>query len=218
MRGIATASPDIMYKAFGVNAELLIDHAWGRESCLISDIKSYTTKSKSVSFSQILPRDYTLDEARIVLAEMVMNGCQELMRRHLITSKLWVGVGYSHEEHQSTHGTARLTSATSVISLVKPDALALFDKVALPGYKIRRLGISFAEVCDEGCEGYDLFTDWSAVEKEKAREQAVLEIMDRYGKNAVLRGTNYMDSATQRERNGMIGGHRAGYDDAAREG
>ena len=95
-----------------------------------------------------------------------------------------------------------------------PCALQLFEQVALTGYKIRRLGISFADVCDESCEGYDLFTDWAEVEREKARERAVLEITDRYGKNAVLRGMNYLGGAMQRERNGMIGGHRAGYDDA----
>lgn len=218
MRGIANASPDILYKAFGVNAELLIDHAWGRESCLISDIKSYKSKTKSVSFSQILPHDYSFAEARVVMSEMITNGCQELMRRKVITNKIWIGVGYTHEEHASTHGTTRLTSATSVISLIQPDALALFDKVALREFKIRRLGICFSDVCDEGCEGYDLFTDWAEVEKEKARERAVLAVMDRYGKNAILRGTNFMKGATQRERNGMIGGHRAGYDDATRKG
>ena len=217
MRGITTAPQELLYKSFGVNAELLIDHAWGREDCLISDIKQYKSKTKSVSFSQILPRDYSLLEARVVMAEMVLNGCQELMRRHVITSKVWIGVGYSGESHPSTHGTARIRYATSLSSMIMPEALQLFEKVALSGYKIRRLGISFADVCDEGCEGYDLFTDWTAVEREKARERAVLDITDRYGKNAVLRGMNYLDGATQRERNGMIGGHRAGYDDAGRK-
>lgn len=218
MRGIATAPQDILYKAFGINAELLIDHAWGRESCLIQDIKQYKSKSHSVSFSQILPRDYTFEEAKVIMSEMVLHGCHELMRRRVITRKIWIGVGYSREAHPSTHGTTRLTSATSVYSLMQPYTMQLFNKIALKDYKIRRLGISFADVCDEGCEGYDLFTDWAAVEKEKARERAVLEIMDRYGKNAVLRGTNYLEGATQRERNGMIGGHRAGYDDEARKG
>ena len=214
MRGITTAPQELLYKAFGINAELLIDHAWGREDCLISDIKQYKSKTKSVSFSQILPRDYSLAEARVVISEMILNGCQELMRRHVITSNIWIGVGYSGDSHPSTHGTTRIRLATSLSSRIMPSALQLFEQVAVTGYKIRRLGISFADVCDESCEGYDLFTDWAEVEREKARERAVLEIADRYGKNAVLRGMNYLGGATQRERNGMIGGHRAGYDDA----
>ena len=214
LRGITEA---LLYKAFGVNAELLIDHAWGREDCLISDIKQYKSKTKSVSFSQILPRDYSLAEARVVMQEMILNGCQELMRRRVITSKVWIGIGYSGEIHPSTHGTIRIQYATSLCSMIMPSALQLFEQTALAGCQIRRLGISFCDVCDEGCEGYDLFTDWEAVKREKARERAVLEISDRYGKNAVLRGMNYLEGATQRERNGMIGGHRAVYDDADRK-
>ena len=216
MRGITTAPENLMYRTFGVNAELLIDHAWGREDCRISDIKQYRSKTKSVSFSQILPSDYRLDESRVVLSEMVLNGCQELMRRHEIATKIWVGIGYSHDEHPSTYGTSRIGNATNLCSVISPIALRVFDQAAVSGCMIRRLGLNFEDVCDEGCEGYDLFTDWGAVEREKAREHAVLEIADRFGKNALLRGINYLDGATQRERNGMIGGHRAGYDDTKR--
>ena len=92
----------------------------------------------------------------------------------------------------------------------------LFDKIVDRSVPIRRLAIAFCDTVDEGCEGYDFFTDWEAVEREKARERTVLELAEKYGKNAVLRGTNYLDGATQRERNEMIGGHRAGYDDERR--
>ena len=95
---------------------------------------------------------------------------------------------------------------------MQPGILEAFDRIARRDVPIRRLGMSFEDVCDESCEGYDLFTDAEAVEKEKRRERAVLELADRYGKNAVLRGTNFLPAATQRERNEMIGGHRAGYD------
>lgn len=218
MRGIAEAAPETIYRLFGKDAELLIDHAWGRESCLMEDIKNYRSKTHSVSFSQILPRNYTFDEARVVMQEMILHGCHELMRRKVITQKVWIGVGYAFDTISSTKGSTRLFSATSVNSLMQEPVLALFDRVADRKVPIRRLAISFNDVCDEGCEGYDFFTDWEAVEREKARERAVLEISDRYGKNAVLRGTNYMKGATQKERNEMIGGHRAGYDDARREG
>lgn len=213
LRGITEADPALLYKIFGVDAELLIDHAWGRESCRICDIKNYRGKSRSVSFSQILPRDYSAHEARTVLAEMVLHGCQELMRRKVICGKLWVGIGYSREAHEMTHGTVRLTSAGNANCVIAPFALQLYDRLALPEFEVRRLAISFSDVCDEGCEGYDFFTDWEKVEREKAKEKTVLELMDRFGKNAVLRGTNLRKEATQKERNEMIGGHRAGYDD-----
>lgn len=218
MRGIAQADPTLLYKLFGVDAELLIDHAWGRESCRISDIKAYHGKTRSVSFSQILPRDYSREEARTVMKEMLLHGCQELMRRRVISCKLWLGVGYSSQMHEMTHGTVRLPAATNLLSGVEAYALELYDSLALPELSVRRLAISFADVCDEGCAGYDFFTDWEKVEKEKAKEQAVLELMGRFGKNAVLRGTSLRKEATQHERNEMIGGHRAGHDDKSRTG
>ena len=217
MRGITQAPEQIIYKAFGKNAELLIDHAWGRESCEMKDIKNYRAKTHSVSFSQILPRDYTYEEARIVMQEMVLHGSHELMKRQVIAPKVWIGVGYTYSATiPSGKGTAKLTSATSVNSLLQEAAMPLFDKLADRSTPIRRLAIAFCDVVDEGCEGYDLFTDWAAVEREKARERAVMEIAEKYGKNALLRGTSYLDAATQRERNEMIVGHRAGYDDPSR--
>jgi DNA polymerase V len=198
-----------LQKEFGKDWELLYDHAWGRETCLISDIKSYKSKGHSVSSSQILPRDYDLDEARIVMTEMVINGSQEMMRRHVITNKVGIFVGYSSESHDPTGGTVRMPITTNLSSKIMPYALQVFDQTTIPGIKIRRLGISFESVCDEACEGYDLFTDFDEVEREKKREHAVLDIKDKYGKNAILRATNYMDGATQRERNTFIGGHKA---------
>ena len=217
MKDVALSPADVLYRTFGINAELLIDHAWGRESCTIEDIKGYKTKSKSVSFSQILPRDYTFDEARTVLKEMILNGSQELMKRHVICSKVWVGVGYSGEMHGLTNASSSLETATAVYSLLLPAMLEIYDEIALKDIKIRRLGISFSDVCDESCEGYSLFVDTSKIEREKAMERTVIELKARYGRNAVLRGTNLLDCATQRERNEMIGGHRAGYDDPKRE-
>lgn len=214
MRGIANADPALMYKLFGVNAELLIDHAWGRESCLMEDIKNYRSKSHSVSFSQILPRDYSFDEARIVLREMVLHGCHELMRRRVITKKVWIGVGYSKERLPMAHGQVQLQSALNVSSVMQPELLELYDSITDRHTPIRRLAINFCDVCSEDCQGYDFFTDWDAVERERRREQAVLDLGEKYGRNAVLRGTSLLDSATQKERNAMIGGHRAGYDEA----
>ena len=214
MRDIANAPQDLLYKVFGVDAELMIDHAWGRETCLMCDIKKYRSKSHSVSFSQILPRDYDYDEAAIVMAEMAIHGCLELYKRHVITKKVWIGVGYSrYEQCPPAQGSIKLSSPTQLASIIEPAVKQKFREIVSWGVPIRNLAISFCETRDEGCEGYDLFTDWEKVDKEKAVERTVLEIRDRFGKNAVLRGINLNKSGTQRERNTFIGGHRAGYDD-----
>ena len=217
MRGVTRMDTGLMYKIFGKNAELLIDHAWGREPCLISDIKGYKSKSKSVSFSQILPRDYSFAEARTVMQEMALNGAAELMKRKVITSKVSIFVGYTHDEIAPTKGGTKLDVTTALASFLVEAALRLYDKTTDRNTKIRRLGIAFENVCDEGCEGYNLFTDFDAVERERAVQQTVLSIRERYGKNAVLNGINFMPEGTQRERNGFIGGHRAGYDDTRRK-
>lgn len=213
MEGVAKAPQDLLYKLFGVNAELLIDHAWGRESCLMQDIKNYRSKTKSVSFSQVLPKDYDYEGAKLVMTEMVANGCYEMMRRHVITNKVGIFVGYTYGGRESTGGTIRMTVTTNLNSKILPYVMDLFERTTDKQTAIRRLGIDFEDVCDEACEGYDLFTDFNAVEREKRREQAVLYIKDKFGKNSILRAINYMDGATQRERNTFIGGHRAGNDD-----
>ena len=116
----------------------------------MEDIKNYRAKTHSVSSSQILPRNYTFDEARIVMQEMVLHGCHELMRRKVITGKVWIGIGYAFDTIPSTKGTTRLFSATSVNSLIQPSVMELFDRIADKHTPIRRLAISFCDVCDEG--------------------------------------------------------------------
>ena len=214
MRDIANADPELLYRVFGIDAELLIDHAWGRESCLMEDIKNYHSKSHSVSFSQILPRDYEYEEAAVVMAEMAIHGCLELYKRHVNTNKVWIGVGYSRTEMMPpSQGSIKLRCATQLSSIIEPAVKEEFRRIVAWGVPIRHLAISFCDTRDEGCEGYDLFTDWAKVDKEKAAERTVLEIRDRFSKNAVLRGVSLNKAGTQRERNTFIGGHRAGYDD-----
>ena len=214
MRGIANTDPALLYKIFGIDAELMIDHAWGRESCLMEDIKSYRSRGHSVSFSQILPRDYEYGEAAVVMAEMAIHGCLEMYKRHVITNKVWIGVGYSrHEMLPAAQGSIKLPCATQLSSIIEPAVKQKYREIVAFGVPIRNLAIAFCDTRDEGCEGYDLFTDWAKVDKEKAAERTVLEIRDRFGKNAVLRGVNLNKAGTQRERNTFIGGHRAGYDD-----
>lgn len=212
MRGIARCPVELIYKTFGVNGEILIDHAYGREPCTIAHIKGYKSKSHSVSFSQILPRDYSFDEAKIVMTEMVQQGAYELMKRHVVSSRVSIYVGYSRSEIPSTNAAKNLGIVTALNSKFAPVVKELYDQNVNRTVKIRRLGICFEKVLDEACEGYDLFTDMDEVEREKSREHTVLALKAKYGKNAVLVGTNYMECATQRERNTFIGGHRAGND------
>ena len=107
---------------------------------------------------------------------------------------------------------------TNLASFLVEATLQTFERTTDRETLIRRLGIIFENVCDEGCEGYDLFTNYEAVEKERALQHTVLAINQKFGKNAILTGTNYLPEGTQRERNGFIGGHRAGYDDKRRKG
>ena len=216
MRGIANASQEFMYSLFGVNAELLIDHAWGREPCLIEDIKNYVPSSRSKSVSQILMRDYSKSEAETVLSEMILNGCEILMRSHVISRNIGVYVGYSKDVIPSAKFTVKLPSATSTYSRMRCYILEKYEQAVDGRYPIRRLALSFANLTDECGEGYDLFTDWERVTKERNLQQSVLEIKDRHGKNALMRGISYLPEATQIERNTYIGGHRSGIGDKSK--
>ena len=207
MAGVAALPEETLYKAFGINAELLRDHAFGRESCLISDIKAYKPKSKSISSSQILFEDYSYEKARIVMYEMALAGCQEMMRRHVISNGVGIYVGYSKDVIEPTGGNVRMAYATNLYSNVKEYVDSLFDLHVERDVPIRRLGITFGNIMDESCEGYDLFTDFEKVEREKRLENTVLGIKDRFGKNAMFRGLDLSEGATALARNKMIGGH-----------
>lgn len=209
MGGIARAPEELMYRIFGINAELLIDHSWGREPCTIADIKSYKSKSKSVSFSQILMEDYEYEKAKLVMLEMALTGCQEMMRRKVITSSIGIYVAYSKEVIPATGGTVKMTATTNVFSVISEYVENLFIKTTNKAHPIRRLAITFHNVVDEGCEGYDLFTDFDEIEREKHLEHTVLGLKERFGKNAVLRGFDLEEGATTVVRNKLIGGHNS---------
>lgn len=207
MKGIADCPEDLLYRTFGKNAKILIDHANGKEPCTIADIKSYRSKSKSISNSQILFSDYDYDKALIVIQEMALNGCQRLLREHIIASHVGIIVGYSKDVIPPSGGTLKMASSTNLYSIVKQYVDRIYEETTVKNVKIRRLAISFSGICDESAEGYDLFTDLEAIEKERTLERTVLEIKDRFGKNAMLRAFDLQDGATQMTRNKLIGGH-----------
>lgn len=212
MFDLAHTDEDLLYQVFGVNAELLIDHAWGRESCQISDIKEYRRKSKSLGSSQILPKNYDYVSARLVLCEMIQNGCYSLAEQHYVTELLHIHIGYGESEREVAKGTVRLGVATNLYSIIIGHALRLFDEIVNKNKLIRRVGFEFCELMEEAQERYDFFTDISKVKKEKTLVKSVIEVQKKFGKNAVLKGIDLQKNATQRERNKMIGGHNGGED------
>lgn len=207
MRGIANYPEERLYKEFGINAELLIDHAWGRESCTIAEIKAYKSKSHSISNSQILFSDYPYDKALLVLQEMVVVGCQEMMRRKVVTNHISFSIGYSKDVIKPTGKRIKMTVTTACSSIIQGYVAEAYKLTTDKKTPIRRICISFDNVVDECCEGYDLFTDYDAIMKERQIEHTILGIQDKYGKNAMLRATNLEEGATQRVRNTLVGGH-----------
>ena len=212
MEHIAKCPEALLYKEFGVNAELLIDHAWGRESCLMSDIKNYKSKSRSMSSNQVLFYDYGFDEARIVVEEMARNGCLDLMRANMITNNVNLYVGYSKSARDSVHAHKRIGVTTNLPQKIVPAILELYDGRVDKKTPIRRLGVGFDNIVDARLEGYDLFTDIEKVEKEKRVSTTILELQKKFGKNAVVMASDLQKGATLIERNKLIGGHNA-YDE-----
>ena len=206
----SVTSEDWLYKMFGIDAELLIDHAWGMESCDIHDIKNYHTEEHSLSNGQVLMRNYSFEEAAVVVREMTDVLVLDLVSKGLITGSVTLWIVYDHRyERPSSHGTVRLTSLTNSSSTIIDEVDKLYQKITDRHTGIRRIEICANRVMPEGYLQYDLFTDPAAVEKEKNLQQAILDVKKRYGKNAIMRGANLLDCSTYRERNNQIGGHRA---------
>jgi len=200
---------DLLYKEFGINAELLIDHAWGRESCLISDIKNYKRKSTSFSASQILPCAYMYDKAKIVLKEMIQNGCYNLARHGYVTGHVHIFVGYQDEKRQWAKASVTMRETTNTYSIISKYVDKMFEDIVDKSKEIRRLGYDFLGLLPIEQEQYDFFTDINKIEKEKNIVKSVIKLQDKYGRNAVLKGVDLKEGATQRDRNALIGGHNS---------
>jgi len=207
MCGIANTSEDLLYDEFGVNAELLIDHAWGRETCLMEDIKNYKGKSRSISNSQILPCNYSYDQARVVFQEMIQDGCYRLAREHLSTRLVHIYLGYG-DDRTGAKGSIRMSETTNLYSIIIGYAEKLFDDVYKDRTKpVRKIGYDFDGLVSENSEQYDLFSNNEKIEKEKKLTMSILNIQDKFGKNSLLKGIDLKEKATQRDRNKMVGGH-----------
>lgn len=211
MEDIAKADTSLLYRVFGKDAEILIDHAWGREATTMMDIKNYKPKGNSLSSGQVLLRDYDYEEAGIVVKEMAEQLCLELVKKNLYTDRLSLGVGYSHLYAQSpTGGYANLPTATSSAYIIRSSLFEIFCKTVKRDIPIRRIDICFDSVFDNSFSQATLFMDVDNMEKERKIQKAVIEIRERFGSNAILKGTDLQKGATAIERNMQIGGHKSG--------
>lgn len=240
---------DLLYKLFGVNAELLIDHAWGWEPCEIEHIKKYRPKMNSISSGQVLKCPYSFEKAKIIVREMADALSLDLVEKELVTDKITITVGYDVKNLSDSgmgmykgtvtkdyygraipkhgHGTVNLEEPTSSSKQIVAAALELFERICDHELLVRRINISAEKIIfqwqneqNKKSEQLSLFVDYAKREKEdfKRREEikkeasiqkAVIAVKKRYGKNALLKGTSFIEGATGKERNREIGGHRA---------
>ena len=240
---------DLLYKLFGVNAQLLIDHAWGWEPVTIADIKAYRPESNSLGSGQVIHCPYPYEKAKLVVREMTDLLVLDLVDKGLVTDQMVLTIGYDREnlsnpeiakvysgpvtmDHygrpvpKHAHGTVNLGCHTSSTREILDGVMELFDRIVNPYLLVRRVNIVANHVLPEGkisrqpeVVQLDLFADPAEEQnreaeeairqREKRRQQAVLQIRKKYGKNAILKGMNFEEGATARDRNSQIGGHKA---------
>ena len=239
---------ELLYRLFGVNAELLIDHAWGHEPATIPAIKSYKPQTNSICSGQVLHCPYTAQKAQLVIREMADLLALDLVEKGLVCHQLVLTVGYDMEnlldpvlrsrytgavttDHygrevpKHAHGSHTFSRPNSSTKLFLEAVSQLCDRILDPGLLVRRINITAANVIPESavpkteCVQLDLFAEadaeqreqqqTEALQRERRRQQAVLRIKHKYGKNAILKGMNLEEGATARDRNSQVGGHKA---------
>ena len=261
---MSVTNEDLLYDALGINAQLLIDHAWGWEPTEISTIKDYKPETNSLSSGQVLSEPYNAVDGKLIVREMTELLALDLVRKNVVTRQVALTIGYDRESlfvlhpgrtikstvygvvktgkpytgsvtadpygrphPKHAHGTGNLDHYTSSTRQIMKAMMELYDRIMDPDLLIRRLNVTACglirenEVPEEGPVQLDLFTDYDALEKRKAEEKAAEEkerriqkatlvMQERFGKNAVLKGMNLEKKGTTIQRNGQIGGHRAG--------
>ena len=211
MKDIAHTDEDFLYNLFGVDAELLIDHAYGLEPVTIANIKAYTSSSRSITSGQVLMCDYNFEDGELIVKEMTDLMCLDLVSENLVTKSITLHIGYSNQLHMKpAHGTVSLDTESNADMEINPAFSKLYQQIVNSNYPIRRVNISFNNVVDEAFKQYSFFTDSEALEKNNKMQKAVIELKQKFGKNAVLKGMNLQEKATTMERNHQIGGHKSG--------
>lgn len=240
-------SENLLYKLFGINAELLIDHAWGWEPCTIQDIKNFRPQANSISSGQVLQSPYTFEKGLLVIKEMTDLLVLDLVDKNLVTNQMVINVGYDiecltnpkirnnyHGEIETdgygrlipkaAHGSINLKNFTSSTEQIMQAVTELYNRIVDKNLLVRRMNVVASHVMYENdvkennYEEIDLFSESkeqnieqtkTELAKERNRQKAILSIQKKYGKNALLKGMNYEEGATGRQRNGQIGGHKA---------
>lgn len=211
MEGVAHMDEEVLYHDFGVDAELLIDHAWGREPVRMEDIKKYRAQNHCLTSGQVLMRDYEHEEGKLIVKEMMDLLCLDMVEKGLVTQSVTLHMGYSNTlKIPGVHGTVSFMTPTNSARSILPQVEALYERLKDPTLPIRRVNICCNRVTEEGYRQYDLFTDPVELEREHKMQQAVVGIKRKYGKNAILKGMNLEEGAMTQERNLQIGGHRSG--------
>lgn len=212
MAGIAQCDVNRIWDWFGIDGELLYDHAWGRESTTIADVKAYKSKAKSLSSGQTLMRDYKYLEAEIIVKEMMDQLCLDMAARKLATDSISLYIGYSYTYGvPGIGGTAQLAYETNASSAILPAIKALYRRIVNPAYGIRRVCLSCNNIVqDQGYLQLNMFEDTTKQVRSKALQETMLGIRAKYGKNSILRGISFTPESTAHERNLQIGGHKSG--------
>ena len=221
---------EFFYKTFGIDGELIIDHAWGIEPVTMQDIKSYRSEKHSLSNGQVLPRPYKYEEARLVFQEMIEVLCTDMFSKNLVTDgcSWWVMYDYKsleavpgydgplsmdfygrlHPRH--SNGTVKLHTLTNNTQIITKPLIKQFDDKTDHRLLYRRMGVCANDVIEDmGVYQMSLFVDYEDLERERRLQGAMLEVRKKYGSNAVFKGMNMLEGATTLERNQQIGGHKA---------
>jgi DNA polymerase V len=207
MADIAHADEDMLYREFGVDAELLIDHAWGRETVTMADIKSYKPVGSSMSTAQVLGCGADYPTGLLVVKEMADSITLDLGAKGLAASGISLYLGY--EADAGASGSLPLDPPSSSAKVLMAGFEQLYDRIALKASVLRRVNICVFKLVDEALEAYDLFADPEQIEKQRRLNQTLRNIKDKYGKNAILKAMSLEQGARQIERNSQIGGHKA---------
>lgn len=219
---------DMLYKEFGINAELLIDHAWGYESCTMADIKKYKPNNNSMSIGQVLHKPYLYEAGLIIVKEMAEELALSLFAKKYVTQNVSLAIGYDRKDNEEyidgndsgIHGHIKLNKYSYSIKDITEAIVRIYQKKCNPVLSIRRITICAMDIIPVDkipvqVVQTDLFSlneeieDLQMDEKDLKVQKAILKIKNKYGKNALVRARDKMSDATQIDRNKQIGGHKA---------
>ena len=218
----------LLYKEFGIDAEILIDHAWGYEPVGMKEIKNYKSDARCLGSGQVLQSPYPYEKAKLIVREMAELLALDLFEKKLVTSSLTLQVCYDIESLDSgnyggeivtdfygrsvpkpVHGTISLGAETSSSDSIVAGFVSLFERIVDSNLLVRRLNLTANDIIPLSHRQATLFDAECADERETKLQETRLAIMKKFGKNALLKGMNLEEGAMTRERNKQIGGHKA---------